>query len=141
MKKTKREPWLKPRGYIHFTTKLDPTDLQQVKFISSYASNPASVIKHSFYPLIHRPIITRRYKPTYIVSLGKKKRAHTYIDETGKKKSNAKIRHIYYSTHLDAYIYSYYCQKILTPKYEQKVLETPGLSNCISAYRKIPVSH
>jgi len=141
MKKNKREPWLKPRGYIHFTSKFDLKDIKQVKFITSYASNPISVAKHPFSPLIHRPIIARRYKVTSIDSLGKKKRAHSFIDpETGKRRSNAKIRHIYYSTHLDAFIYSYYCQKVLTPLYELRLSETPGLSNCVSAYRKIPIS-
>ena len=96
-----------------------------------------TVANHSFFPLIHRPIVSRRYKNS-VDEKGNKRKAH-FTFEKGKKKSNAKTRHIYYSTHLDAYIYSYYCKEILGPLYEKKVAEIPGLSDCICAYRKVPV--
>lgn len=139
--KPKKKSWLKPRGYIHFTKKFKRNDHNDIAFLHSYVSNPASIASHSFFPLIHRPIVTRRYKRVPSINEIPTQRKHSYIDSvTGKQTSNAKLRHIFYSTHIDAYIYSYYCQEILSPLYETKVSRTPGLSDCISAYRKIPVN-
>lgn len=137
MKRKNDSSWLKPRGYVHFTKKFDRHSQEDCKFLYSYVSTPEAVAKHSFFPLIHRPIITRRYK-----SIDKDQRVHSYLDSaTGKKKTTAKTRHIFYSTHIDAYIYSFYCKEILEPRYERKVKQVPGLSDCISAYRKIPVKY
>ncbi len=141
MKGKKDNSWLRPRGYIHFTKKFDRFDKEDCKFLHSYVSNPESVANHSFFPLIHRPIIARRYKTIGTDLNGKPTRAHSIKNETtGKIDSTAKTRHIYYSTHIDAYIYSYYCKEILSPLYESNVNQIDGLSDCICAYRKIPVS-
>lgn len=138
MKHRKDDSWLRPRGYIHFTKKFDRLSKEDCIFLTSYVSNDATVAKHSFFPLIHRPIVTRRFKDG-IDEDGNQVKSHYTFDDLGNKKSNAKTRHIYYSTHIDAYIYSYYCKQILGPLYEKKVAEIPGLSDCICAYRKIPV--
>lgn len=135
MKKNKVRSWLKPRGYVHFTKKITREDHG---FLHGFVSNPKTVAEHSFFPLIHKPIITRRYKSVSIA--GKSTKAHSYIDpSSGKKKSTAKKREIFYSTHLDAYVYSYYCQEVLSPLFEAEIAKTPGLTDCVSAYRKIPV--
>jgi hypothetical protein len=140
MKAKKDNSWLRPRGYIHFTKKFDRFDKEDCKFLAGYVSTPKTVASHSFFPLIHRPIITRRYKVIGKDEKGHTIRAHHNLDKaTGKIKSTAKERHIFYSTHLDAYIYSYYCKEILGPLYEAKINEVPGLSDCICAYRKIPI--
>jgi hypothetical protein len=139
MKRKKDDSWLKPRGYVHFTKRFNRLDKQDCKFLHSYVSTPDTVAKHAFFPLIHRPIIVRRYKDSIDVHGNTNKAHYTFDKPNGKKKSNAKTRHIYYSTHLDAYIYSYYCKEILSPLYEKKIAEVPGLSDCICAYRKIPM--
>lgn len=140
MKKKKDDSWLRPRGYVHITKKFDRGSVVDCKFLTSYVSTQVTVAEHSFFPLIHRPIVARRYKDS-LDEKGNTVKAHFTIDKvTGKKKSNAKTRHIYYSTHLDAFIYSYYCKVILGPLYEKKVAEVPGLNDCICAYRKVPVN-
>lgn len=141
MKGKKDNSWLRPRGYIHFTKKFGRFDKDDCEFLHSYVSNPNSVAKHSFFPLIHRPIIARRYKSIGTDNAGKTIRAHSFKNEkTGLITSTAKTRHIFYSTHIDAYIYSYYCKEVLNPLYETKVKSINGLSDCICAYRKIPVN-
>jgi hypothetical protein len=140
-KKHHKKDWLTPKGYIHFTRKLDSAGGESRKFLHSYVKNISAVKKHAFYPLIHRKLVSRRYKKIGVNAFGKTLRAHSIKDETGKTKSNAKERNIYYSTHIDAVIYGYYTQVILTPLYESKVLKVPGLSDCISAYRKIPIGN
>lgn len=40
---------------------------------------------------------------------------------------------------MDAHIYSYYSNNILGPKYEEILSKDINLSNCINAYRRIPV--
>lgn len=140
MKKKKDDSWLKPRGYVHLTKKFNRSSNSDCKFLSSYVSNPIAVAKHSFFPLIHRPIVSRRYKESFDEKGNLVKSHFTFEKNTGKKKSNAKTRHIYYSTHLDAYIYSYYCKVVLEPLYEKKIKKINGLSECICAYRKIPIT-
>jgi len=139
MKGKKDDSWLKPRGYVHFTKKFDRFNKEDCKFLHSYVSTPETVAKHSFFPLIHRPIIARRYKSIGKDKEGKTIRAHSYTDSKGEKHNTAKTRHIFYSTHIDAFILSYYCKEILGPLYESKISEVIGLSDCISAYRKIPI--
>lgn len=139
MKQKKDNSWLRPRGYVHFTKKFDRYNKEDSKFLYGYVSTPETISKHSFFPLIHRPIIARRYKKIEKSVDKKVIRSHFQINSRGEKKSTAKTRHIYYSTHIDAYIYSYYCKEILEPLYESKVKKIAGLSDCISAYRKIPI--
>jgi hypothetical protein len=138
-KKHHKKNWLTPKGYIHFTKKLDSSGSDTAKFLHGYVKNIEAVSKHGFYPLIHRKLISRRYKKIGKDNLGKTIRAHSVVSETGEVTSNAKVRNIYYSTHLDAVIYAYYTQIVLTPLYEQEVVKTIGLSDCICAYRKIPI--
>lgn len=141
-KKRKDDSWLRPRGYVHFTKKFHRFSKDDCTFLHNFVSTPLTVAHHSFFPLIHRPIITRRYKAIGKDTDGAIIRSHSFLDEvTGKRKSTAKTRHIFYSTHIDAYIYSYYCKVILGPLYEKKVRTIPGLSDCISAYRKLLVNN
>jgi hypothetical protein len=141
LKKIKKKNWLSPKGYIHFTNKFDMSDEKSYKFLTSLVKSPTSVAKHSFYPLIHRKLISRRYKKIGISNNGKVIRAHSKLDKDGKTISNAKERHVYYSTHIDAIVYAYYTQEILSPLYEKAILELDGLTDCISAYRKIPIGN
>src|SRR5690606_11861158 len=67
---------------------------------------------------------------------GIEKRSHKKF-KNGKIISNTKIREILYATHIDAHIYSYYTQQIITPKYEAYLNKNPLISSSITAYRKI----
>lgn len=130
MNKTK--DWFKDRGYPHFTNK---TPLSNKKDIERYISNSDKIAKHSFSPLIFKEINQRRYKLTDFNGI--ERRSHKKIDKKGNIISNTKVREILYATHIDAHIYSYYTQKIISPKYEEYLKNNVQLSNSISAYRQI----
>jgi len=123
--------WYKDRGYTHFSNK---TPISERKKIKRYVSNPKMVSGHSFLPLLFKEIKQRRYKESDFK--GEIRRSHKKI-KNGKIISNTKIREILYATHIDAHVYSYYTQKIITPKYEEYLQQNQLLSNCITAYRKI----
>jgi len=103
------------------------------RFVLSYVSSKQEVAKHSFLPLIHSTITERRYK---CVDEETGLKAHKFI-ENGRVKSTAKKRQIYYATHLDSQIYSYYSNQVIGPKYEVLLDSVPELSDCITAYRRI----
>ena len=128
----KRKDWFKNRGYIHFTNK---TPLSQRKKILSYVEQPKKISRHSFSPLIFKEIKQRRFKESNFN--GVLRRSHKKREKNGNVESNIKIREILYATHIDAHIYSYYTQKIISPKYENYLLKYPELSKAITAYRQI----
>ncbi len=131
MKKKKEKDWFKDRGYPHFSNKTPVSVRNKVKH---YVSNPMQIAKHSFLPLIFKEIKQRRYKESDFN--GELRRSHKKTKK-GKIISNAKIREILYATHIDAHVYSYYTQKIITPKYESYLSKNKLLSDSITAYRKI----
>ncbi|MCD8443804.1 reverse transcriptase domain-containing protein [Tenacibaculum finnmarkense] len=136
MDKKKQKDWFKDRGYPHFSNK---TQLSVRKKVESYVSNPQKVAKHSFLPLIFKEIKQRRYKESNFGdenSSNKIRRSHKKL-KNGKIISNTKIREILYATHIDAHVYSYYTQKIITPKYEAYLRKNELLSNAVTAYRRI----
>ncbi|UAM99383.1 RNA-directed DNA polymerase (Reverse transcriptase) [Polaribacter litorisediminis] len=127
----KEKDWFKDRGYPHFSNKTPMSVREKVKY---YVSNPTKVAKHSFLPLIFKEIKQRRYKESNFN--GELKRSHKKLKE-GDLVSNTKIRQILYATHIDAHVYSYYTQKIITPKYESYLNKNKLLSESITAYRRI----
>jgi hypothetical protein len=128
----KKKDWFKDRGYPHFSNK---TPLSVRDDIERYILNSEKVAKHSFYPLIFKEIKQRRYKLSDFN--GFYRHSHKKIDKKGEIVSNTKIREIMYASHIDAHIYSYYAQKIITPKYEDYLKKSIELSKAISAYRQI----
>jgi hypothetical protein len=130
---TVKHIWYKPRGYTHLTSKLYLKDLP---FVSSYVSNPENILRHKFQPLIHRILTNNKLKN---VEWSENKKHFTKDSITGERMTTAKFRQIYYASHLDSHIYSYYCNKILSPLYEDKLTLNKSLSDCICAYRRIPL--
>lgn len=126
-----QKDWFKNRGYPHFTNK---TPMSIRKNIECYVINPKKVAQHSFSPLIFKEIKQRRYKLSDFN--GVQKRSHKKIKK-GKTVSNTKVREIMYATHLDAHVYSYYTQQIITPKYEAYLNRNSLLSDSITAYRQL----
>ncbi len=126
-------PWLKNRGYPHISSQLNLTGdkdkllsmLRNKKYISQYA----------FLPLIHSTINERRYKR---IEPDINSRSHTKVDEYGDIKKNIKTRPLHYASHFDAIIFGYYAEIILK-RYEIELSKHPGLSECITAYRRIPL--
>ncbi|WP_452220449.1 reverse transcriptase domain-containing protein [Lacinutrix salivirga] len=130
----KQKDWFKDRGYPHFTNK---TPMSIRKNIERYVTSQKKVAQHSFSPLIFKEIKQRRYKLSDFN--GELKRSHKKFKK-GKVVSNTKIREILYATHIDAHIYSYYTQQIITPKYEAYLKQKVLLSDLVTAYRQIETS-
>ena len=133
MEQTKKKEWLRGRGYPHVTNKLGEQDLS---ILEKNVENPNWVARHAFFPLLKRAQIVRRYKKKGYSDKGESIREHFNHE---KNESNAKIRPIEYATHIDTVIFSYYAKEKLLPIYEQKLLDIEGLTDCITAYRRIPV--
>jgi Reverse transcriptase (RNA-dependent DNA polymerase) len=131
----KQKNWFKPKAFTHLSQKLS---LKDGEWIKNYVSNPENIIKHKFYPLIHRTIVLKRFKKSKGKNNLETKKHHTYED--GIRKPNVKYREIYYPNHLDAHIYSYYTQKILEPLYEKRLSENKILNDSILAYRRVPLA-
>jgi hypothetical protein len=129
-----KHPWIRWKGYPHFGPKLGPANFN---FVHSYVTNPASVEKHKFYPLIYRQSKERRYK-FEVMPDGYEKRCHSYIDEQGKRVSTAKCREIFYASHLDSLVFGYYANVVLGKKYEVLLGTLPAVDKAVLAYRKIP---
>lgn len=125
--------WFKERGYLHLNNKISISRFHQVR---DYVSDIDKISVHSFSPLIFKEIVQRRYKKR---SGNSKVRSHKAI-KNNKVVSTKKIRPILYSNHLDAHIHAFYAKRIIGEKYERLVKSRNGLSDCITAYRKIPIS-
>lgn len=126
-------PWLKNRGYRHLTNQLNlQTDREK---LLGYVRHPNTIAKHAFFPLIHSIIKERRYKRNKVNPLNKK--SHSFKNLDGSTTVNFKKRPLHYATHLDAVIFGYY-SSIIIEKYESHLKNVPGLSDCITAYRRIP---
>ncbi|KAA3437669.1 reverse transcriptase/maturase family protein [Rufibacter hautae] len=133
MQQEKKDTWLKSRGYLHLTQKINVSE--EGALIKSKITNPRFISKHAFFPLIHCIIKERKFKKVKVN--GQAARKHCYKDtDQDKFVQTAKKRPLHYATHIDALIFGYYAS-ILQEKYEQELAKTTGLSACITAYRKI----
>ena len=121
----KEKHWFRPRGYAHFTKKIK---YQQVSSVTNYVKNAIRVAKHRFYPLVHLQLAEKKYKKIVLAGTKSTKRSMT-----------VKRRQIFYCSHLDAQIYSYYAREVLGPRYEAKLKESPILDNAVIGYRRISV--
>lgn len=97
------------RNLAHFD---DKVSLNQVW---KYISSPQKIATHGFYPFIHYTLSFRRY------------------DKLSLSKYKVKKREIFYSAHIDRYIYQYYGYK-LNGYYNRRV-EDDGINNAVIAYR------
>ena len=92
-------PWLKFKKYPHIGKPL--TSLNDRVWVERYVTNPKNIIAHKFVPLLHRTLIQRRYRPEEFASKNKNGKRFRTIKAP-------KERHIYYASHIDSIIYSYY---------------------------------
>ena len=107
------------------------------KWIRGYVTDPSKISKHSFLPFIHKTKTERRFRKEYCKRTGELK----FITIKGKKhvrKKKSKPRELYYASHIDSIIYSYYAE-LLQEKYED-LLEDKKLCAYVTAYRSIPVN-
>ena len=134
MKEKKDKDWFKLKKYPHIGLPLKRDD--RYKWIEKYVTTPEVISKHSFLPFIHKTSRVRKFRRGYtengvarynIVS-GKKQYRIKYPD---------KKRELYYASHLDSLIYSYYAH-LLSEKYEEK-LKKENLHDVVNAYRSVPI--
>ena len=118
--------WLKFKKYPHIGEPLTEKDRA---WVVRYVMDPQNISTHKFVPLLHKVITQRKYRPESPASKnGSGKRNRTVKDP--------KKRHIFYASHLDSIIYSYY-NSILVAAYEE-YLSDKEYNNVAVAYRKIP---
>jgi hypothetical protein len=123
-------PWLKSKGYIHITPRIDlrTSYIDLIRKIT----NPKFIASYSFFPLLHSSIKERRYRTD---GTPENRKSHTKAKGDTRVK-NPKVRPIHYATHMDALIFSYYGYLIYR-RYEAELDKYPGLADSILAYRKI----
>ncbi|MCH8487759.1 MAG: hypothetical protein LAT75_12895 [Candidatus Cyclonatronum sp.] len=119
-------PWFKIKGYCHIGK---PIRIKDFSWVKNYVENKENIARHAFLPFIFKQLKKRKYRPEKD-SWGK--RSHKRI--AGKPK----VRDIYYASHLDAQIYSFYAHK-LKENY-QTWLQDHKLDSCVTAYRSIPLT-
>lgn len=130
MAKKKEKDWFKLKRYPHIGLPLQNAD--RFKWIENYVTNPSKIATHSFLPFIHRTSKVRKFRKEYSKDDGKV----IVTRDKALRKSAIKERELYYASHLDSLIYSYYSQ-LISVEYE-KLLKQYNLDESILAYRSIP---
>lgn len=133
----KEKDWFKLKRYPHIGYPLLAKDRHV--WIEPYVKNPLIVAAHNFLPFIHKKSKVRKFRKEYCEVCGKL--LYTIKDgkKTTRKASKPKERELFYAGHLDALVYSYYAE-LLTKEYE-KILSNKNLTDVVTAYRKIPITH
>lgn len=108
-----------------------PLNYKDYNRVSNYVKDPSSISRHSFKPFIHKTITTRKYRANLASAL------RTKNGERERIKLPPKRREIYYASHIDSMVFSYYNQ-VISSAYEARLNKEP-FNHCITAYRKIPL--
>ncbi|MBP2281690.1 hypothetical protein H4V97_000008 [Flavobacterium sp. CG_23.5] len=129
--------WLKSKGYLHLSPSLKIGENWRI--YKRQIENKDFVSKYAFYPLIHSFILERKYKNADSSKHATIGRSHKHINKiTSNTEKTAKLRPLHYASHYDALIYGYYAH-LLNQKYEEKLNAVPGLSDSVTAYRKLKI--
>lgn len=119
------ENWYKLKKYPHIGL---PITISDYDWVREYITNEEKVRIHSFLPLIHKCISQRKFRPD-----------KTRKDRTETKRrfrvKGKKDRNIYFASHIDSLIFSYYNSKLVAA-YE-KYIENKEFSESVVAYRKL----
>lgn len=130
-----KKDWFKLKKYPHIGFPLKAKD--RFVWIEDYIKNPENITKHSFLPFIHKTSKVRKFRKKYSSETGVLE--FTIVD--GKKhtrhKSN-KPRELYYASHLDTLVFSYYSEE-LSKKYEE-FIKKYNLDDVVTAYRTVPIN-
>ena len=105
---------IQKRTFCHFDPPLSYSEVQ------SRVEDPSWITKHAFLPFLHITLRERRYRKN---------------KETQKKEAKQKEREIYFASHMDSHIYSYYAS-ILQVNYELR-LRGEGINDSVLAYRSL----
>lgn len=125
--KRKKHPWFKRKNYLHFDLALERVEAEK------HVTLPANILRHRFSPLVHYLKISRKVRRNK-----EAEKKYKVAGKTGKKPKlevNEKPRNIFYTSHVDGYIYSYYGYEI--QKAYEKLLREKDLTNNVIAYRPI----
>lgn len=121
--------WIKFKKYPHIGKPLKKK--KDLTWILEYVQDKNKISAHKFTPLLHKQMHQRKFRPDKDALKGKKgKRIRTV--------QKKKIRPIFYASHLDSIVYSYYSH-IVTNAYEA-YLKDKSFGNTAVAYRKIPIT-
>jgi len=127
MEKRNEHPWIKLKRYPHIGFPLERSDIPKLE---NYITDKKRIAKHSFLPFLHRSIFQRKFRAN---QLGQKNKSKKRTRITAKPK----VREIFFASHFDAQIYSYYSY-LLSEKYNT-LLESKNFNNSVVAYRKIAI--
>ena len=127
----KRKDWFKLKKYPHIGKRLKESE--RYTWIEEYVTNPKLIKRHSFLPLIHRTSKVRKFRKEYSETNGVLLKKP---DNKNRVSNGPKEREIYYASHLDSLIYSYY-SSLISAEYE-KSLDNYNLQDVVTAYRSIP---
>src|SRR5690606_1506405 len=105
------EDWYKLKRYPHIGV---PLTIKDYKWVKKYVQNKKTIKEHSFLPLIHKCLVKRKYRANLSHIIRNKKGER--IRYIGKPK----IRDIYYASHLDSIVFSYY-NHIINDAYEKLI--------------------
>jgi hypothetical protein len=137
MKEEGQKDWFRLKRYPHIGLPLNYND--RYKWIEKYITDPKKIAEHSFLPFIHRTSKVKKFRKVYSSNDGK---VHEHFREQNKpiRKTDVKKRELFYASHLDSLIFSYYT-KLLSNCYENKIKDTEyNLNEVVNAYRTIPVN-
>jgi len=132
----KKKDWYKVKKYPHIGLPLKANDRH--KWIQKYVTSAEEVSKHSFLPFIHKTSKVRRFRKEYDPNYGLLNKV-TVNGKNSSRKSSSKKRELYYASHLDSLIFSYY-SKLLIDCYEKK-LDENNLSEVVNAYRTVAINN
>lgn len=131
----KKTDWYKIKRYPHIGLPLDSSD--RFSWIEDYVTNPVKIAKHSFLPFIHKTAKVKKFRKVYSTLDGKID--EKYIrDKKVLRQESQKKRELFYASHLDSLIFSYYAM-LLSNAYENKI-KANNLDDVVNAYRSVPIN-
>ena len=126
--------WFKLNRYPHIGYPINHNERHE--WVENYILNPEKISKHSFIPFIHKKSKVKKFRKKYNETNGEltlyKKNDLEFV-----RHPDTKERELYYASHLDSLIYSYY-SFLLSIMYEEKIKKY-NLGDVINAYRSIPI--
>ena len=128
MKQKKEHPWIKLKKYPHIGFPLKRKD---IPMLENYITDDSKIAKHSFLPFLHRTIFQRKFRANELNIRNEKSNRRKRV------KSKPKAREIYFASHFDSQIYSYY-SFLLSKKYND-LLKTKNFNKSVVAYRKMEI--
>lgn len=137
MEEKKQKDWFKIKRYPHIGLPLNYSDRNI--WIEKYVTSPTLVAKHAFLPFIHKTSKLKKFRKVYSNKDGNihdsYKLGNKFLRKAGEKK-----RELFYASHMDSLIFSYYA-KLLSECYETKLnLPEYNLGEVVNAYRSIPIN-